>query len=60
MDRSRIEALLLDAFRQGASYNDVMKILLKEFPITLVSIKCAGLDKHTRELNFQVTVRVGE
>jgi len=58
VDRARIESLLLDAFRQGASYDDVMKILLKELPITLVSIKCAGLDKQTHELNFQVTVRL--
>lgn len=60
VDCSHLEAALLDAFRQGASHNDIVKILAKELPITVVSVKCAGVDKNTHELRFQVIVRVGE
>jgi hypothetical protein len=60
VDRAKFESLLWDLYHQGASYDDMMKVLRNEFPniITSVSVKCIGVDKETHELNFQVTVRV--
>ena len=58
VNHNRIEELLLDAFRQGASYDDIVKILAKQIPFKHVSLKCVGLNRDTHELEFQVIVRL--